>query len=169
MERDSHGRFTTNAQMISPQVRVLSVFRNIKIRLPAALLKRNVLIAVVLLIATTIASGYFYQKYRSSQQELASLKSNQQVATDNKLLIEAVAKITELPDDEEPTIATVTDMDRLKSQSFFTRAENGDKVLIYPKTKIAVLYRPTTNKIVQISPVNIGAKEDVVLPTTTNK
>lgn len=57
---------------------------------------------------------------------------------------------------EEPTIATITDREKLKDQAFFARAENGDKVLIYAQAKKAFLYSVKTGKVLEIAPVNIG-------------
>ena len=84
-------------------------------------------ILVVGLAGTTIM---FYKKANS-------LKTNpQQVAQEeNKKVIDAVGKLVLLPEGETPTIATVTDASKLKSQqAFFARAEEGDKVLIDRKS-----------------------------------
>ena len=78
-----------------------------------------------------------------------------------------------LPTGETPTIATVTDASKLKDQAFFTNAVTGDKVLIYTNAKKAFLYRPSTNKIINIAPVNLGsgtgAAPAATTPTTTKK
>ena len=99
-------------------------------------------------------SYYFYAKYRTSQKLLEDPKYLQRQETQS--LVEEVGKLIELPDGEEPTIAEVSDKDRLSSQQFFAKAENGDKVLIYTKAKKAFLYRPTTKKIIEVGPVSIG-------------
>lgn len=68
-------------------------------------------------------------------------------------LVETVGKLIVLPTNETPTVATVTDLDKLKDQPFFARAQKGDKVLIYVQAGKAVLYNPTLNKIVDVSPL----------------
>ena len=106
-------------------------------------------ILVVGLAGTTLM---FYKKAKS-------LKTNpQQIAQEeNKKIIDAVGKLVLLPEGEVPTIATVTDANKLKSQqAFFTRAEQGDKVLIYTQTLKAIMYRPSENKIIEIAPLVIG-------------
>ena len=64
----------------------------------------------------------------------------------------------ELPQ-EVPTVATVSDVSKLKNQAFFANAKNGDKVLIYQNAKKAILYRPSSNKIVEFGPINLGAAQ----------
>lgn len=71
-------------------------------------------------------------------------------------LVMDVEKLLALPSDEKPTVATITDVEKLKEQVFFKNALNGDKVLIYTKNRKAILYRPTENKIVEVGAVNIN-------------
>lgn len=72
-------------------------------------------------------------------------------------LVQRVGELIVLPTDENPTIATIADPERLKGQAFFARAKVGDKVLIYTKAKKAILYDPEAHRIVEVAPVNIGA------------
>lgn len=69
-------------------------------------------------------------------------------------IIAKVGKLVELPQGEEPTIATVTDLEPLQGQAFFAGAAVGDKVLIFSKSKKAILYRPSTNKIITVAPIS---------------
>lgn len=114
------------------------------------------IIAVVVIAAAV--SSYFYIQYRGTQSEIQKLKEDPKGASaeETKKLVEQVGKLVELPTGEDPTVATVTDKERLKDQAFFARAENGDKVLIYTQAKKAYLYRPSSNKIIDVAPVNIG-------------
>ncbi len=68
-------------------------------------------------------------------------------------IIEAVGKLIVLPD-ETPTVATVSDLEKLKGQIFFKNAKVGDKVLIYIKAEKAILYDPELNKIIELAPIN---------------
>lgn len=113
-------------------------------------------IAVALIIAVaSIPSYYFYNQYQKSQQ---LLKNPTEAAKEEvNALVAKVGQLLELPQGEKPTVATVSDKDKLKDQAFFAKAENGDKVLIYTNAKKAILYRPSTNKVIDVAPVNIGS------------
>lgn len=105
------------------------------------------------LLLATIPSYYFYDKYQKSQ---GLLKNPTEAARQEmKTLVERVGNHIELPN-EEPTVATVSDKEKLADQPFFQKAENGDKVLIYTQARKAILYRPATNKIIEVSTVNLG-------------
>lgn len=82
-------------------------------------------------------------------------------------LVAQVGKLISLPSDEKPTVATVTDASKVKDQPFFTKAQNGDKVLIYQKAQKAILYRPSGNIIVEVGAVNINSQAVVQTPAPT--
>jgi len=112
------------------------------------------LVAVILLIA--IGGGvYYFVQYQKAQQLLKNPTLGAQ--QESQSLITKVGTLMDLPTGEEPTIATVSDITKLKGQTFFAHAKNGDKVLIYTKAKKAILYRPSTNKIIEFGPVNLDA------------
>lgn len=118
-------------------------------------------ISIVAIIAVA-GAGYFYYQYQKTQQELLSLKSDSidpQKSKQEEIakLVAEVSELIELPLDEEPTVATVTDVEKLKDQLFFAKAKNGDKVLIYPNAKKAILYNAEQKKVIDIAPINIGS------------
>ena len=69
--------------------------------------------------------------------------------------LQRVSRIMVLPANEEPTLATVTDLSKLKDQPFFANAQEGDKVLIYPRSLKAILYSPSKDKVIEVSSVNL--------------
>lgn len=71
-----------------------------------------------------------------------------------------VGRLILLPEGETPTLATVTDTEKLKGQAFFVNAKAGDKVIIYTNAKKAILYRPSENKIIEVAPLNIGTETE---------
>jgi len=124
--------------------------------------KGSLLIWVLIIIILLIAIGggvYYYIQYQKSQQLLKNPALGAQMESQN--LIAKVGSLMELPKGENPTIATISDITKLRNQAFFANAQNGDKVLIYPKAKKAILYRPSTNKIINVAPINISASSTV--------
>lgn len=79
---------------------------------------------------------------------------------DLKALVNRINGLIELPANELPNIATVTNKDRLKDQPFFDKAENGDKVLLYTRAKWGVIYRPSVNKIIEAMSVDVRLNQD---------
>ncbi len=119
----------------------------------------NYLPWALMLIIVAAAGFYVYnqnQEGKKLQQQIQDLKQNPQKATEEetKALLDKVGELIELPN-EQPTIATVTDLAPLQNQPFFARAQVGDKVLIFSEAKKAVLYRPSTNKVIEVAPVNL--------------
>ena len=108
----------------------------------------------VVLLGTT---GYFYYQY----QKLIKSSVGIQVAVQEeaKKLATDIGRLMLLPKDENPTVATVTDIDKLKNQQFFKDAANGNKVLIYPNAKLAIIYDPKTNLIINVGPINFSQQE----------
>lgn len=111
-------------------------------------------IIVLVVIASIISALFFYTRYQSLQKKIA----NPQVVADTELdqILSKMNKLIELPQAERPTLATVTNKEQLTRQPFFAKAKKGDKVLVYKDAKIAYLYRPSTNKIINVGPVNIA-------------
>lgn len=125
--------------------------------------KKNVKLGVILLFILAVigVSGFMTYNYIQDQNaKIERLSDPQQAAKDEAAKVkDLVAALADVPADETPTIATVNDASKLKGQAFFKNAENGDKVLIFTKEKKAYLYRPSTNKIIEVAPVNIGDNE----------
>jgi uncharacterized protein YneF (UPF0154 family) len=110
------------------------------------------ILIIVLLVILSLTTIYFYQKYQNAKKLLSN--PTQVNKEEVKSLLAKVGKLIDLPK-EEPTVATVTDKEKLKDQAFFANAKNGDKVIIYMKAKTAILYDPVSNKIRSVSPLNI--------------
>ena len=125
--------------------------------------KKNIILFISILIvvlALAIAPAlYFYKQYRQMQQKLANPTAEAQVQV--TALVREVGYLILLPASEVPTIATVSDKSKLAGQQFFAKAEDGDKVLIYPKAGKAYLYRPSMKKIIEVGPVNIDSPDQI--------
>lgn len=126
--------------------------------------KTLIIIGVILLIILASApSYYFYSQYKKAQQRLQN--PNIAASEETKALIEKVGQHIILPTDEQPTIATISDKEKLKDQPFFAKAKNGDKVLIYNLAKRAILYDPTADKIIDVAPINISTPSATLTQT----
>ncbi len=168
----------TNSQ--PPKIRVTEQrpltadFRN---RPEPARVPKRILWGVVAIALIVVAGAIFL--FIRSQQQLNSVKKDLENAQAdpaaktkeaNTQLIEKVGKLIILPKDEEPSIATVADLNKLKGQPFFAKAELGDKVLIYQKDRKAILYRPSTNQIIELAPLNNSGEAGTptnIAPATT--
>jgi len=118
--------------------------------------KRNMLL-IILVVVLAAVGGYFAYKYNQAQKDVERLSNPQASAkAQAKELTQEVGQLVQLPTSETPTVATVTDINKLKGQAFFAKAQNGDKVLIYTQAKRAYLYRPSTNKVLEIAPINFN-------------
>jgi type II secretory pathway pseudopilin PulG len=128
-----------------------------------------VAVVVALLLAAGGTAAYYMGRYNDSQKKVKQLSNPTEAAKlEQQQLLTKVAALTVLPSGETPTVATVTDVTKLKGQAFFVNAVNGDKVLIYTSAKKAYLYRPSTNKIINIAPVNLGSGTNTKKSSTTN-
>lgn len=107
---------------------------------------------LILIISLVGAAGYFYWQYDKVKKD-----PNAVAREEIKRVTGSVSKFLTLPVDDEPSLATITDIDKLKDQPFFKNAQNGDKLLIYGKTAKAILYRPSENKIVDFTLIDTGS------------
>lgn len=129
-----------------------------KVKLPSMPRKVFLILGIItILLIALVPSYYFYSQYQKTQKLLQNptLAAEEEV----KKIVGKVGKLIELPSSETPTVATVSDKDKLKEQVFFAKSENGDKVLIFTQAKKAILYRPNTNKIIEVAPINLGPSE----------
>lgn len=117
------------------------------------------LVVLALLIGLSIYTWQLRTDNDNLKTELSTLKTNPQAAVQQQTtdLIKQVGVLINLPKGETPTVAAVTNADQAKKQSaFFKDAQNGDKVLLYVKAGEAILYRPSTNKIILVAPLTFS-------------
>lgn len=117
--------------------------------------KVGLILLFLLLLVASLSAVYLYIRYKKATEIIGSPPDLTKAQTEN--LVKQVGRLIELPD-EEPTIASVLDKNKLSDQPFFKNAENGDRVLVFRNAKKAILYRPSENKIIEVAPVNIGTQ-----------
>jgi len=114
------------------------------------------IVALVLIVGGALT--YFAYNYFDTRNQLLQLSNAENnTSEENQKLTEEITKYLELPK-ETPTIATVSDVDKLKSQEFFANAQNGDKVLVFSQAGRALLYRPSTHKVIEYSKVDFNSE-----------
>jgi hypothetical protein len=61
------------------------------------------------------------------------------------------------PEEEQPLVATVVNADSLRSeQAFYRNIEDGDVLMIYPSLAKALIYRPRTQMLINVGPLQIS-------------
>ena len=118
-------------------------------------------VSIFFAAAGSSAAFYYWRQFQQTEKMLTNPEEAAKI--ENKKLLREVSKFMILPD-EEPQVATVLDKEKLQDQPFFANAENGDKILAYPKAKKAILYRPSIGKIIEVSPLNISSPSATAAP-----
>ncbi len=100
-----------------------------------------------IIILLLVIGGIGFWRY--NQAELSNVPRQKM-----QRLVKTISSFMFLPTDEEPTLAEVSDVTKLPKQPFYSRAQNGDQVLLYSKNRLAILYRPSAKKIVTMGPID---------------
>ncbi len=105
--------------------------------------------------------------YINTKRELNKTKNPTQAAKEEaKDLVSKLAGYLALPAKEQPTVATVKDRDQLQDAALKDAVKNGDKILVYAKAQVIVVYRPSTNKIVLFQPLNLTSTQPAAKDST---
>jgi len=108
------------------------------------------------------AAGWFAFSYVAStiggsgSPQSAAAANTQNSAATVAAIVEKVGRLIELPKGETPTVATVSDPQKLHDQAFFLHAKAGDIVLLYTGAHEAYLYDPVQDKLVEVAPITTG-------------
>ena len=115
-----------------------------------SLIRRFWLPLVVVVVVALIAGAFFIGRH-SVYQTHPELSSTEQAAA----ILTKVGTLIELPQGEAPQMATIEDAPSLKAtQPFLANAQNGDVLIVYASAQMALLYRPSQNKLIAVGPVN---------------
>lgn len=110
--------------------------------------KRSVNVPLIVLsllfVGATAFGGIYYSKYQDLKTETAKTADER-----NKELVAKINAVYELPKDETPVVAIVSEEETFKKEyPVFTTAKKGDVLLLYEKAGQAVLYRESENKVI---------------------
>ncbi len=127
--------------------------------------KKSVVVAFLVLALLAVSGAgagiYYYTQYRSL---LSRVNDPQGEA---KAVLEKAGKLIDLPTGEEPTIATVQDAEQIKSHPFFSKAQNGYRVILYTNARLAILFDEKNNKIINVGAINVGTPSATPITSPT--
>lgn len=118
------------------------------------------LVIVLLLVAAVSATGFLYYQTKQELIRLTQPAGQEELAKKEvQAVVQKLGKLTILPE-EEPVVATIIDAPFLATQSaFYQKAENGDKLVVYPQAQKAYVYSPGRNIIVNAGPLVLDQNE----------
>lgn len=116
------------------------------------------MIMAVLFVALAIGGSFLlWQNYqlRARASDVEANSEQQELNEEEvQVLLNKVAEHIVLPAEEEPTIATIVDAEKLsQEQAFYSDVIDGDKVLIYMNAQKAIIYRESEDKLVNVGPI----------------
>ena len=114
------------------------------------------IIVLILIVGGLYGTVHYYKKYKA-----LTVDANVEAQKMTDQYVKTLGKLMELPADETPTVATISDKSKLVGQSFFASAENGDILFAYTNAMKAILYRPNTNKIINVAPISINQPQSL--------
>lgn len=98
----------------------------------------------ILLVISLGFGGYYFKQYRDLKNVSAKTPEEK-----NKELVAKINKVYELPKDEDPVVAVVSDEEKFKSEyPVFTAAKKDDSLLLYEKAGQAILFRESENRVI---------------------
>ena len=115
-----------------------------------------------ILIGVLVVAGLIFTAGRWSVYRVHPELSQTEQA---QALLEKVGTLIQLPTSETPTMASINDAASAKqAQPFLANAQNGDVLIVYAQAGEAILYRPSTNKLVAVGPVDNSPQNQTASP-----
>ena len=122
---------------------------------------RKKLLTLLLVVALIAVIVMLDMRRRQAEEQLTKLSvrtdqvNSEQNKETAKRIVQRVGKLIVLPKDIEPTVATIVNIEALRSRNaFYNTAENGDYLLVTPTR--AILYNDKRNIILDVAPVQVG-------------
>jgi len=123
--------------------------------------KKKMLVTVVVIVLVALVVVLDIQR-RAAQTQLENLtvqleqlqgntQQNREVA---QRIVRQVRRLITIPEDVEPTVATIVDIDTLRDRNpFYEKANNGDYLVVTAER--AILYDADENIIIDVVPVQV--------------
>ena len=102
------------------------------------------LIVIAIVVMYTLIMGAVYKNQMASKKK-AQAKEEQET-------VDKISKLLRLPN-ETPLVTTVYNEKDFANNNLFRPVKKGDKILLFINAKQAVIYRPSTNQVVEVVPV----------------
>ena len=111
--------------------------------------KKLFIIGGAVIVLLLVVAGYLFWQLTIKNDPAAANKETIERVT------KQVGQIFQVPADEEPQVAKVTDPAKIKDQPFFAGVAQDDYVIIYQKAKLALLYREKDRKLINVDHVEL--------------
>lgn len=108
------------------------------------------ILLILLVLLIVIAGGAYMLGRASVYKQYPQLNS---IETANDVLTK-VAQLIQLPQNETPSMVAIDDAATVKKEPFLANAQNHDVLIIYTTAGFAILYRPSSNKLIAVGPVS---------------
>ena len=129
-------------------------------------------VLAVAVIVLALWAWSLHSDNKDLKKQVTALNNNPEIVAQRQKdeLIHKAGALVQLPTNAgTPIMYTVSDITKAKALSdFFVNAQNGDQVLFY-QTGFAVVYRPSTNKVVNEGTLVVKNAQTTTAPASTNK
>ena len=131
----------------------------------------NTMVITIVVLALVIIIGFWFFGQKQAQTPVIEVGTGEDAQlTEAQIadLITAVRRHIILPEDEEPLVATIVNVDELiAEQPFYLGASNGDILMIYGSVAKALIYDPRADRLVNVGPVEIQQDANATVPADT--
>lgn len=110
-------------------------------------------IAVLVIILALIGGGVWYFKFNNTNYKGPELTKGQA-----EKLAKEIGKHVQIPTDS-PTGVVIGDKQKLSGNNFFNDSQNNDVVLIFQESNKAIIYRPSTKKVITMATLNANNQQ----------
>lgn len=115
------------------------------------------ILVIVLLAFVLVLDGRRREAEQRLKQMSVHMEQTQDTAQNRELAKQVLAKVRKhfaLPEEPEPTVATIVDIEKLRERNvFYRKAENGHHLILTANR--AILYDPKKDVIIDVAPVQI--------------